>query len=60
MSEYVFTLLTQMGLSHPNFAQKRDKTNSDVPKALKRTVLASMRLYNGFKNNCLPEDPALA
>jgi len=60
MSEYVFTLLTQMGLSHPNFAHKRDKTNSAVPKELKRTVLASMRLHNGFKNNCLPEDPALA
>lgn len=61
MSEYVFTLLTQMGLSHPNFAHKRDKTNNgDVPKAVKRTVLASMRLHNGFKNNCLPEDPALA
>lgn len=29
-----------MGLSHPNFALKRDKTNSPVPKALKRTVLA--------------------
>lgn len=38
--EYVFTLLTQMGLSHPNFTHKRDKTNSAVPKALKRTVLA--------------------
>lgn len=40
MSAYVFTPLTQMGLSHPNFAHKRDKTNSPVPKALKRTVLA--------------------
>lgn len=40
MSEYVFTLLAQMGLSHPNFAHKQDKTNTAIPKALKRTVLA--------------------